>query len=90
MVAHLSLLAERIDLRFAEFKRQTHTYFVDLINAKDSSEEDVLGEGEEGVDDAILEGEEEEEGVRVSYTVTFNLNVLSSEVYNALVKFLFS
>jgi hypothetical protein len=66
-------LAERIDLRFAEFKRQTHTYFVDLINAKDSSEEEVLEEGEEeGVDNAILDGEEQEgERVRVTFQLDF-------------------
>ncbi|XP_076465528.1 uncharacterized protein LOC143297203 [Babylonia areolata] len=32
-------LEERIDLRFAEMKRQTHTHFVDLINAGTSDSE---------------------------------------------------
>lgn len=47
-------LEERIDLRFAEMKRQTHNNFVDLINADRSSEESEESEeeeeGEEGVD----------------------------------------
>ena len=45
-------LEERIDLRFAEMKRQTHIHFVDLINAEDSSseeeEEEEIEEEREG------------------------------------------
>ena len=55
-------LEERIDLRFAEMKRQTHIHFVDLINADHSSSEESTEEDEEVMDEEV--GEAFEDGER--------------------------
>lgn len=85
-------LEERIDLRFAEMKRQTHTHFVDLINAASTTSEDADNRQDQGVDEPVIDeggvnkrGEKEangKEGERVMMMLAnMTQNVMDAVAY---------